>query len=261
MMERRSPVAVARTFEVQRSNQRAYFDHAWLKTHHSFSFAEYHDPRYVNWGALRVFNDDIVEAGKGFPTHPHRDMEIVTYVLEGRLEHLDSTGSRGVVGPGGVQFMSAGTGIRHSEYNNSKTEPLHFLQMWILPGRLGVKPSYGQVEFALSDRRNKWLPVASGRSAVDAPVALTQDAGFFVTRLESDRELRYAFDPNRLGFLFAAEGAVKVEGIDEAGGAVGSDDLADGDAVRMSNLSSVSVRGQGEIVLWDVPRISDGAND
>jgi redox-sensitive bicupin YhaK (pirin superfamily) len=260
-MERRSPVSVARTFEIQRSKQRAYFDHGWLKTHHSFSFAEYHDPRNVNWGALRVFNDDIVEAGQGFPTHPHRDMEIITYVLNGRLEHLDSTGSRGVVGPGGVQFMSAGTGIRHSEYNNSKTEPLHFLQMWVLPGRLGVKPSYGQVEFTLSDRLNKWLPVASGRGSVSAPVALTQDAAFFVTRLENDCRLRYAFDPNRLGFLFAAEGAARVEGFDDDGGVVGGDELGGGDAVRMSNAASVSVRGQGEFVLWDVPRMPDGAND
>lgn len=260
-MEKNSPVAVVGTFAVQRSKQRAYFDHGWLKTHHSFSFAEYHDPRNVSWGALRVFNDDIVEGGQGFPTHPHRDMEIVTYVLKGRLEHLDSTGSRGVVGPGGVQFMSAGTGIRHSEHNNSKTEPLHFLQMWVLPGRLGVKPSYGQVEFALSDRSNRWLPVASGRSAVDAPVALTQDAAFFVTRLENDQQVRYAFDPNRLGFLFVAEGAARVEGIDENGRAVGGDELGGGDAVRMSNGTSVSVRGQGEIVLWDVPRVPDGAND
>jgi hypothetical protein len=260
-MERTSRVSVARTFEIQRSNQRAYFDHAWLKTHHSFSFAEYHDPRNVNWGALRVFNDDIVEAGQGFPTHPHRDMEIVTYVLKGQLEHLDSTGSRGVVGPGGVQFMSAGTGIRHSEYNHSKTEPLHFLQMWVLPGRLGVKPSYGQAECTASDRLNRWFSVASGRNAVDALVALTQDAALFVTRLEKDRQLRHAFDPNRLGFLFLAEGAVTVEALDEAGGQIAGDVLAGGDAVRMSNIASVGVRGQGEIVLWDVPRMPDGAND
>jgi quercetin 2,3-dioxygenase len=193
--------------------------------------------------------------------HPHHDMEIVTYVLNGRLEHLDSTGNRGVVGPGGVQFMSAGTGIRHSEHNHSKTEPLHFLQMWILPGRLGVKPSYGQVAFAVSDRLNKWLPVASGRAAVAAPVALTQNAALFVTHLENDQLLSYAFDPNRLAFLFVAEGEARVEGIDDAGVAVGSEKLAGGDAVRASNLTSVSVQGQGELVMWDVPRVPNEAND
>lgn len=254
-------VTVARTFSIQRSNERGYFDHAWLKTYHSFSFAEYHDPRNVNWGALRVFNDDSVDADQGFPAHPHRDMEILTYVLSGRLEHRDSTGSHGVVGPGGVQFMSAGTGIRHSEYNPSKTESLHLLQMWILPGKLGVKPSYGQLEFAPADRLNRWLPVASGRVGVEAPVALTQDAAFFVTRLEKKASLRHAFAPNRLGFLFAAEGSVTVEGLDEASGVVGEDTLAGGDAVRMSNLASVSVRGEGELVLWDVPRLPDDAND
>ena len=188
-------------------------------------------------------------------------MEIVTYVLSGRLEHRDSTGSHGVVGPGGVQFMSAGTGIRHSEYNASKTEPLHLVQMWLLPGKLGVKPSYGQVEFGTADRLNRWLPVASGRADMQAPVALTQDAAFFVTRLEKESVVRHAFVPNRLGFLFAAEGSVTVEGLDEAGGVVAADALTGGDAVRMSNFGSVSVRGEGELVLWDVPRLPDGAHD
>ncbi|MBV8602817.1 MAG: pirin family protein [Candidatus Eremiobacteraeota bacterium] len=232
------------TFLVQRAGERACFDHGWLQTCHSFSFADYHDPNNVNWGALRVLNDDVVQPGQGFPTHPHRDMEIVTYVLAGRLEHRDSTGSHGVVGPGGAQYMSAGTGVRHSEYNHSKTEPLHFLQMWVIPGKLGIAPAYGQVEFEERDRLNRWLTVASGRPAVDAPVRLTQDAAFYVTRLAQGRHLEHRFDPGRLGFAFVAEGAVRL----------GEERLASGDAARIAGLERLAVTGDdGLLVLWDVP--------
>ena len=165
-------------FEVQRAGTRATYDFGWLRTNHSFSFADYYDPRNVNWGALRVFNDDYVAPGKGFGTHPHRDMEILTYVLSGKLEHRDSLGSHGIVGPGGVQFMSAGTGVQHSEFNHSATDELHFLQMWVLPGAYGGPPMYGQIEFDAADRSGKWLLVASGRASSGAPVQLTQDATF-----------------------------------------------------------------------------------
>ncbi|HXN08473.1 MAG TPA: pirin family protein, partial [Candidatus Acidoferrales bacterium] len=126
------------TFSIQRGQDRYCADHGWLKTCHSFSFADYHDPNNQNWGALRVFNDDRVAAGQGFPPHPHRDMEIITYVVSGELEHQDSMGNRGVVGPGGIQYMSAGTGVRHSEFNYSKTDELHFIQMWIVPPKTGL---------------------------------------------------------------------------------------------------------------------------
>src|SRR5476651_1279036 len=128
------------TFSIQRSGERYHADHGWLKTYHSLSFADYHDPANVNWGALRVFNDDYIAAGQGFPLHPHRDMEIITYVLSGQLEHKDSMGNRGVVGPGGVQFMSAGTGVRHSEVNPSPVAELHLVQMWILPAGPAFRP-------------------------------------------------------------------------------------------------------------------------
>ncbi|MGB8966767.1 MAG: pirin family protein [Candidatus Cybelea sp.] len=242
------------TFLVQRAGERVCFDHGWLQTCHSFSFADYYDPKNVNWGALRVLNDDVVAPGEGFPTHPHRDMEIITYVLEGRLEHRDSTGSQGVVGPGGAQFMSAGTGVRHSEYNHSKGEPLHFLQMWLTPGKLGTSPSYGQVEFTDAQRLNTWLPIASGRSAVNAPVKLTQNAAFFVTRLEVDRELRHTFDPQRFSFLFVAEGSAQVEGaLDKL--VVGAEPVRTGDAIRMSNVERLTVKGPALLVLWDLPAI------
>ncbi len=247
-------------FDVQRAAARASFDFGWLRTSHSFSFADYYDPRNVNWGALRVFNDDFVAGGKGFGTHPHRDMEILTYVLAGELEHRDSLGSHGVVGPGGVQFMSAGTGVQHSEFNHSASSELHFLQMWVLPGRLGEKPLYGQLEFAAEARRGKWLHVASGESG-EAAIRLTQDASFLVSAIANER-LEYTFAPGRLGFFFVAGGTVTAAGYNAADAAAGAGVvLHSGDAVRMSGISRLTVDGTGEVVLWDVPRPPDGAND
>jgi redox-sensitive bicupin YhaK (pirin superfamily) len=247
-------------FEVQRAAERGTFDHGWLQTSHSFSFAEYYDPRYINWGALRVFNDDRVAAGTGFPTHEHRDMEIVAYVLSGELEHRDSLGSHGIVHSGGVRYMSAGRGVRHSEYNSSKTEGLHFLQMWVLPGTLDDKPTYGQVEFELADRRDKLLVVASGRPASAAPVKLTQDAELLVVRLEGS-EVRHTFAPDCLGFIFVAEGSVRVAVQDDRINERGRADLVSGDGVRLGRIKQITLSGEGEVVVWDLPRILDEAND
>src|SRR5580700_4746443 len=163
----RSPV-----FAVVPASGRAHADHGWLQTYHSFSFADYYDESNVNWGALRVFNDDVIAPGMGFGTHPHRDMEILTYVLDGELEHRDSMGNVGVVEPGGVQYLSAGTGIAHSEYNHSKTAPVRLVQMWVLPQGAGLTPRYGQVEYTLEERRNRWLPIASGRPDEPARIAI-----------------------------------------------------------------------------------------
>ncbi len=229
-------------FAVQRSGQRAFFDRGWLQTYHSFSFAEYADPDNVNWGALRVFNEDTIAGGSGFPPHPHRDMEIVTYVLSGELAHRDSMGNHGVVGPGGVQFMSAGTGVRHSEFNNKPDEPLHLVQMWVLPGRLDTPPSYGQMEFAVDDRRNRWLKVVSGGDGVEAPIRITQDATFAVSRIEHETVV-YDFAPKRYGFLFVAEGVVEANG----------ERLHAGDAVRLFGIPALAVKGYGELTLWDLP--------
>jgi quercetin 2,3-dioxygenase len=241
----KTQTAVAPVFAIQRSGERAYFDHGWLKTYHSFSFAEYHDPNNLHWGALRVFNDDDVAGGKGFPAHPHRDMEIVTYVLDGELAHRDSMGNHGVVGSGGVQFMSAGTGVTHSEYNNQSDEVLHLVQMWVLPGKMGQPPSYGQMDFAPDDRRNRWLRIVSGEDHVEAPIRITQRATFAVTRLE-DAELVYAFEPRRYGFLFVAGGSVEVNG----------ERLQTGDAVRSYDVGRLATKGRGEIVLWDLPEVA-----
>jgi redox-sensitive bicupin YhaK (pirin superfamily) len=232
----------ASAFQIQRAGERASYDHGWLQTSHSFSFADYHDPRNVNWGALRVFNDDVVQAGKGFGTHPHRDMEILTYVLEGELEHKDSLGNVGVVRPGGVQYVSAGTGLSHSEYNHSAEQPVHFVQMWVLPNAAGLKPLYGQVDYGLEDRLNRWLPIASGRPGVETKIALRQDATAYVARVDG-ATLHYTLEPGRLAFLFAGLGSVSANG----------ETLAAGDAARISGPLELTLSGAGEVVLWDIP--------
>ena len=233
-------------FAVQRAADRAFFDFGWLRTHHSFSFADYFDPANTNWGALRVFNDDTVAPGQGFPTHPHRDMEIVTYVLSGELEHRDSLGSHGVVEPGGIQYVSAGTGVRHSEFNHSRERDVHFVQMWVLPRKRGETPAYGQRAFAEDERRGRWLVVAGGEPGVAAPVELRADATLRVAKLEG-AALAHEFDPARYGFLFVAAGEIEANG----------KRLSAGDAVRIHGLRDLEVRGTGELVLWDVPPLAD----
>ena len=232
------------TFAVQRSGERYFADHGWLRTYHSFSFADYFDPANVQWGALRVFNDDLIAPAQGFPTHPHRDMEILTYVLRGELEHQDSMGNRGVVRSGGVQFMSAGTGVRHSEFNHSHSDEVHLVQMWVVPGRLATRPTYGQEDFTKEDRHNRWLLVAGNQKNGDAPIALTQDAALRVAALD-DTSLVHEFAPKRYGFLFNAGGKIQAN----------DTELNDGDAVRMYDVARLNLSGTGEILLWDLPSV------
>lgn len=241
----RSASGTKPTFTVVPAGERAHADAGWLDTYYSFSFADYYDPHNVNWGALRVFNDDTIAAGEGFPMHPHRDMEIVTYVLSGELAHRDSMGNEGVVGPGGVQFMSAGTGVRHSEYNARRDEPLHLVQMWILPGRVGTTPSYGEMAFEPGRRRNRWLNVVSGQADVDAPIRITQAATLKVARLDGGT-VRHDFATQRYGFLFLASGDAIVNGTA----------LKAGDAVKSYDVASIAVAGDGEALLWDLPEPS-----
>jgi redox-sensitive bicupin YhaK (pirin superfamily) len=228
--------------KIQRADERAFFDHGWLRTFHSFSFAEYYDPANANWGALRVFNDDVIAPGKGFGTHPHRDMEILTYVLAGKLAHRDSMGNERIVEPGAVQYLSAGTGITHAEYNASETEPLRLVQMWVTPRQKGLHPQYGQVDYTLQQRRDRWLPIASGVPEVASPITIFQDAAAYVARLESV-ELTHRVKAGRLAFLFVADGCVRMA----------DEELSSGDAVRFSGDTAISVTGSGELVLWDVP--------
>ncbi len=227
---------------VQRSGDRYFADHGWLRTYHTFSFAQYFDPHNVNWGALRVLNDDWIAPGRGFGTHPHEDMEIITYVLEGRLEHKDSMGNHGIVGPGSVQYMSAGTGVAHSEFNHSAEHALRLVQMWVLPASPGLSPSYGQMEFRTEQRLNQWLTVVSGQPNVEAPIRFSQDATFFVSKLQVS-SLSHLFGPDRYGFLFVADGSV----------AANNEKLNSGDAMRVHGLDELTVEGSAEILLWDVP--------
>lgn len=231
---------------IQRSGERAFFDMDWLQTYHSFSFADYFDPANLNWGALRVFNDDVIAAGKGFPTHPHRDMEILTYVLDGELEHKDSMGNIGVIRPGGVQYLSAGTGIKHSEYNHSAENPVRLVQMWVLPRAQGLEPRYGQVDYTLAHRLDRWLPIASGEANVTSQIALWQDATAYVARL-AEKPLSFTLRPNRFAFLFVADGELVLNG----------EKLGRGDAARIEGPLELELAGQGEAVLWDVPPLGN----
>jgi redox-sensitive bicupin YhaK (pirin superfamily) len=233
-------------FLIQRSGERYFSDHGWLQTYHSFSFADYLDTQNLNWGALRVFNDDVIAPGKGFGTHPHRDMEILTYVLDGELEHKDSMQNVGVVRAGGVQYVSAGTGIAHSEYNHSNERPVHLVQMWVLPQAQGLRPQYGQVDYTLEERRNRWLPIASGEKSVESKIAIWQDATAYVARLEKTA-LPFALREGRLGFLFVAGGELRANG----------EMLHAGDALRLAGPVDLSLEGEGEVVLWDVPPLAE----
>ncbi|MBI2445504.1 pirin family protein [Candidatus Micrarchaeota archaeon] len=234
-------VMPAPVFRIQRASERYFASHGWLQTFHSFSFADYYDPENLNWGALRVLNDDVVAPKRGFEPHPHRDMEILTYVLSGELTHEDSMSHKGVVKPGCVQYMSAGTGVVHSEKNLGNA-PLHLLQMWVVPDRRGHAPQYGQLDLAEDDRTDKLLLVASGTPSQNAPIRLHQDASFYIAKLEKKTQT-HAFGNGRLGFLFVASGQIRAN--DEA--------LKTGDAVRMADVGKLELSGTGDVVLWDLP--------
>ena len=255
-------------FNIQRAATRHFSSHGWLQTFFSFSFADYYDPANLNWGALRVLNDDTIAPHSGFETHPHRDMEIITYVLSGELEHKDSFGHRGVVNAGGIQYMSAGTGIEHSE-KNAGDSPLHLLQMWVLPRKTGLPPNYGQRDLTKDDRDGRLLLVATGekvrtqKTAIASepndsapsgassasrfqPISIHQDASFYIGRLGA-KPLEHVFsNPERLGFLFVAEGKIEANG----------HALKTGDAVRMAGINKLELRGTGEVVLWDLPEVA-----
>ncbi|MBV9494853.1 MAG: pirin family protein [Acidobacteria bacterium] len=225
---------------VRRSDERGHADHGWLDTHHTFSFADYHDPDFMGFRALRVINEDRVAAHNGFGTHGHRDMEIVSYVLEGELEHRDNMGNGGVIRPGEVQRMSAGTGVLHSEKNPSG-EPVHFYQIWILPQERNIRPSYEQKSFPVADRTGRLRLVASpdGR---DGSVTIHQDVAIYNAVLDDDA-LTHTFARDRHGWLQVARGEVTLNG----------NTLRAGDGAAISGEESVTVRGAGaEVLLFDL---------
>lgn len=222
---------------------RGHFDFGWLDTRHTFSFGEYFDPEHMQFHALRVINEDRVQPGKGFGTHGHRDMEILTWVLSGTLEHRDSLGTHGVIRPGEAQVMSAGTGIRHSEFNPSASEPVHFLQIWILPGEPGLAPRYDQVAFSEDSLQNQLRLIASP-DAADGSVKLFQDVRIYAARLDAGREVQAAIPPGRVGFLHVAKGSVTLNGTA----------MAAGDAARIEGEPSLTVAAgsPAEVLFFDL---------
>lgn len=193
------------------ASQRGNADFGWLQARHSFSFGQWYDPAKVHFGALRVLNDDIVKGGGGFPAHPHDNMEIVTIPLKGALAHKDSTGGAGLISAGDIQIMSAGTGIRHSEYNASETEEVNLLQVWVIPKIIDIQPRYDQKTFAVADRRNRWQFVISSEEN-DNSLWINQDARFALTDLEAGKEIPYNVNHQGSGvYIFVIEGAIKIE--------------------------------------------------
>ncbi len=228
---------------IRRSSDRGHANHGWLNTRFSFSFADYYDEAHMGFRSLRVINDDWVAPGAGFDTHGHRDMEIVTYVLEGALEHKDSLGTGSVIRPGEVQRMTAGTGIMHSEFNHSKSEFVHLLQIWIEPERTGLAPGYEQREFALDERRGTLRLVAS-RDGRDGSVTIHQDAALYAAVLAADESVSHALAPGRHAWLHVARGAANLNG----------HALTEGDGAGVSDEARLDITAQpdAEILLFDL---------
>jgi len=190
---------------IRRSEERGGGNHGWLDTKHTFSFDQYYDPKFMGFRSLRVINEDVVAPANGFPTHPHRDMEIITYVLEGKLEHKDSLGTGSIILHGDGQRMTAGRGIRHSEFNPSDTDPVHLLQIWIMPEKSGLDPSYEQKRFPTKEKQGKLRLIAS-RDAKDGSVKINQDASLYVSLLSPGQEVTHEFSHGRYGWLQVAQG-------------------------------------------------------
>ncbi len=229
---------------VRKSEDRGASRIGWLDSHHTFSFSDYYDPAHMGFRSLRVINDDTVAPGAGFGKHPHRDMEIITYVLDGALAHSDSLGTGSVIRPGDVQKMSAGTGIFHSEFNHSKTDPVHFLQIWILPDRGGVQPGYQQLNFAREAKLGKLLLVASNEQREDL-IHIQQDVKMYVTVLDSsDQKVVHTLESGRHAWIHVATGAAVVNGkVLKAG---------DGAAIAEEAKIEISGSPQGEVILFDL---------
>jgi redox-sensitive bicupin YhaK (pirin superfamily) len=235
---------------LRRSADRGHADHGWLDTFHTFSFARYHDPDFMQFGLLRVINQDRVAPGRGFETHGHRDMEIVSYVLEGVLEHRDSMGHGSRVLPGDVQLMSAGRGITHSEFNGSSTEPLHFLQMWVFPGERDTPPRYEQRHFPAAERRGRLRLVVSPDGAAGSLV-IGQDARLFASLLGPGDRTIHPLEADRAAWVHVARGRVEL----------GEHELGPGDGAGIQGEESLRFTGrdEAELVLWELPALVGGS--
>ncbi len=230
-------------YRIRRARERGHFDHGWLDTWHTFSFSDYYDPAHLGFRSLRVMNEDRIAAGQGFGMHPHRDMEIVTYILEGELQHRDSLGNGSVLRAGEFQRMTAGTGIMHSEFNPSPTSTTHLYQIWLLPRQKGLTPGYDQKVFPAEEKRGRFRVVASPDGA-DGSLAIQQDARIFLGEFAAGAELRHAFAQGRHAWLQVLRGSVKF----------GGETLHAGDGVAVSDETAIALRGidAGEAMLFDL---------
>ena len=231
--------------EIRKSGERGLANHGWLKSLHTFSFADYYDPRHMGFGPLRVINEDRVQPGRGFGNHSHRDMEIISYVLDGSLAHKDSMGNGSSLRYGDVQRMSAGTGVMHSEYNHSATEPVHFLQIWIEPNVKGIAPGYEEKHFDPASKLGKLRLIASpdGR---DGSVRIHQDAALYAAILDGEDQVEHQFAAGRIGYLHLIRGRLAVNGVA----------IEAGDALKISGETSVRAARaeQAELLLFDLPK-------
>ena len=228
---------------VRRAGERGHADHGWLDTRHTFSFASYHDPAHMGFRALRVINEDRVAPGTGFGAHSHRDMEIITYVLEGALAHKDSMGNGSVIRPGNVQRMSAGMGVTHSEFNASDADPVHFLQIWILPERTGLPPSYEEKQFTREEKRGV-LRLIAAADARDGVATIHQDARVYASVLEPGERLAHRLPPGRHAWLHVVSGALALGDLVLAGG--------DGVAISDEPALSLTATAPSELLLFDL---------
>lgn len=228
---------------IRRSNERGHANHGWLDSYHSFSFANYYDPKHMGFRSLRVINEDQIAAGAGFPTHPHRDMEIITYVVSGSVAHRDSLGNTETIGAHGIQRFSAGTGIAHSEFNPSRDEPLHLLQIWILPEAQGITPSYEQKDFPAETKVGQWRRLAN-RDAADGAVKIHQDAALYATIVPAGTQQTYELKPGRHAWVQVVKGEVTLNG--EA--------LYPGDGAAVSDETELLLEAttEAEILLFDL---------
>lgn len=230
--------------ELRQAADRGHAQHGWLNSHHTFSFAEYFDPKQMGWSALRVINDDTIQPGEGFGTHGHRDMEIITYVLDGALEHKDSMGSGSVIRPGDVQVMSAGTGVRHSEFNHSHTDLVHLLQIWIVPKFTGIKPNYQEKFFDAADKRGQLRLVVSpdGR---DGSLTIVQDASIYAALLDGDERVEHTVAAGRNAYVHVARGELTLNG----------QPLKAGDGVKIAEetVLTLSDGNNAEVLVFDLP--------
>src|SRR5687768_10884842 len=229
--------------KLRKAADRGHFDFGWLDTSHTFSFGEYYDPANMGFRSLRVINDDVIAPGQGFGMHGHRDMEILSWIAEGALEHKDSLGTGSVIRPGDLQRMSAGTGVRHSEFNPSPTQRTRLLQIWLLPRRSGLKPEYEQKHFPEEDRTNRLKLIAAGDGR-DEAVSVHQDADLWTARLDPQSSVAHSFKPGRHGWLQVVSGELQM----------GDQPLAQGDGVALSEEKSIEIRAKSpaEILLFDL---------